>query len=69
MLAFTNEEMTQFMSEVKQKKDPSKDDKMFGFGFDNPNNIYQTRGYLEERSMSKYLIENRISEIENSFRY
>ena len=69
MLAFTNEEMTQFMSEVKQKKDPLKDDKMFGFGFNNPNNIYQTRGYLEERSMSKYLIENRISEIENTFRY
>lgn len=67
MLAFTNKEMAKFMSEVKQKKDPTKDDKMFGFGFDDFKNVYQTRGYFEERNMSAYLIENRINEIENSF--
>lgn len=67
MLAFTNKEMSIFMSQVKQKKDSSKDDKMFGFGFDFQKSIYQTRGFTENRDMSHYLIENRIAEITNSF--
>ena len=67
MLAFTNKEMTKFMEEVKQKKDPTKDDKMFGFGFDDNKFIVQTRGYPTYRDMTKYLIENRIDEIRNSF--
>ncbi len=67
MLAFTNKEMRLFMSEVKQKKDPTKDDKMFGFGFNSNKTIYQTRGYFENRDMSQYLIENRLDEIRNSF--
>ena len=69
MLAFTNEEMKKFMAEVKQKKDPTKDDKMFGFGFDDAGNISQTRGYPANRDMSQYLIENRIDEIKKSFSY
>lgn len=69
MLAFTNPEMKQFMAEVKQKKDPTKADKMFGFGFKNANEIFQTRGYPEERCLSDFLIENRIKDIENSFKY
>jgi len=67
MLAFTNKEMTKFMSEVKQKKDQTKDDMMFGFGFDDTKAIYQTRGYPEVRDMTSYLIENRLDEIRNSF--
>lgn len=67
MLAFTNKEMLLFMSEVKQKKDPTKDDKMFGFSFDDNKVIYQTRGYSEKRNMSQYLIENRLDEIRHSF--
>ena len=67
MLAFTNQEMNKFMSEVKQKKDPEKDDKFFAFGFNKPDEIFQTRGYYEERCMSEYLIEKRLEEIENSF--
>ena len=55
MLAFTNKEMSLFMSEVKQKKDPTKDDRMFGFGFDSSKAIYQTRGFREIRDMSQYL--------------
>ena len=64
MLAFTNKEMLQFMSEVKQRRDPTKDDKMFGFGFDSSKAIFQTRGCPENRDMSRYLIEKRIDEIE-----
>lgn len=67
MLAFTNSEMALFMSEVKQKKDSTKDDRMFGFGFDGSKEIYQTRGYAQKRDMSRYLIENRLEEIKRSF--
>lgn len=67
MLAFTNKEMDMFMAEVKQKKDPKKDDKMFGFGFDDSKRIYQTRGYAEQRDMTPFLIEQRLEEIRNSF--
>ena len=67
MLAFTNKEMRKFMDEVKLKGNPEKEDKMFGFGFNGKSVINQTRGYAEERDMTKYLIENRITEIEDSF--
>ena len=67
MLAFTRKEMASFMAGVKQKKDPTKDDKMFGFGFDESKNIFQTRGCATHQNMNKYLIENRIEEICNSF--
>lgn len=67
MLAFTNEEMALFLSEVKQKKNPTKEDRMFGFGFDDDKSIFQTRGYFENRDMSRYLIENRLEEIRGSF--
>ena len=67
MLAFTNKEMAKFMDEVKQKKDPDKDDKMFGFGFDDEKQIFQTRGYPTIRDMTPYLIDNCIEEIRNSF--
>jgi len=68
MLAFTNEEMCTFMDEVRQKRNPEKADKMFGFGFDDEEHIVQTRGYATKRDMSAYLLENRLAEIENSFR-
>ena len=67
MLAFTNKEMQKFMSEVKQKKDHEKDDLMFGFGFDDGDAVFQTRGYPDIRDMSKYLIQNRLNEIYYSF--
>ncbi len=67
MLAFTNGEMAQFLSEVKQRRDPAKADKMFGFGFDASKAVFQTRGWPENRDMSRYLIENRIDEIAHSF--
>lgn len=67
MLAFKNKEMAAFMAEVKQKKDPTKDDLMFGFGFDDEKQIYQTRGCLIPKNMTQFLIENRLEQIENSF--
>jgi len=67
MLAFTQEEMRKFMNSVKQKKDITKDDKMFGFGFNDDKDIFQTRGCKEHRNMSNYLIGNRLNDILNSF--
>ena len=68
MLAFKNKEMKRFMDEVRLKSDNTKKDKMFGFGFNGKTEIRQTRGYVEERDMTAYLIENRIDEIRHSFR-
>ena len=67
MLAFTNSEIRSFIENVRQKKDSTKYDKMFGFSFDNDKRIDQTRGCAKPRDMSKYLIENRINDINNSF--
>lgn len=67
MLAFTNKEMAAFMVNLKQKKDPTKDDRMFGFEFDDDKNVFQTRGCVERRDMTRFLIENRLDEIEKSF--
>lgn len=68
MLAFNHDEMVQFLDSVRQKKDTSKHDKMFGFGFDDSKSIYQTRGCAGEKDMSKYLIENRLKDIQVSFK-
>jgi len=56
-----------FFQEIKQKKDPTKDNKIFGFGFDSRKTIFQTRGFAEQRDMSRYLIESHLEEIRYSF--
>lgn len=66
MLALKNEEAKKLMANLKQKKDSSKPDKMFGFAFDDEKNIYQTRGCQSEKVMSEFLIENRLKEIAES---
>jgi len=68
MLAFTRDEMSVFMKNVKQRKNPTKDDKMFGFWYDESGNIYQERGCPVNREMNAYLIENRIAEITASIK-
>lgn len=68
MLAFTGDEMRKFMKNVKQRRDPTKDDKMFGFWYDDNGDIYQERGCAVNRKMSQYLIENRIVDITASIK-
>ena len=68
MLAFTHDEMMQFMDNVRQKKDPSKMDKMFGFGFDDFKTIFQTRGCATQQDMTNYLIEKRLGDIQKSYK-
>lgn len=68
MLAFTNSEMSYFIDSVRQKKNKDKPDSMFGFSFDEAQSeIWQTRGFKEPRDVSRFLIQNRIKEIEDSF--
>lgn len=72
MLAFTKEEMRNFMNSLKQKKDPSKDDRMFYFSFnvkDEKINIFQTRGCGSEgeKDMNGKLVDKRLEEIKKSF--
>lgn len=68
MLAFTYDEMVDFLKRVKQKRNRDKDDQMFGFGFDEKQNIDQTRGCDKPISMNDFLIENRLDDILRSFR-
>ena len=63
MLAFSKEEMKDFLEDIRQKKDPQKKDTKFGFGFNNNKKILLTRGSANEKDFSKYLIKNRITEI------
>lgn len=55
MLVFTLQEMKAFIDNVHLKTDPAKYDKMFGFSFNLPNAIFQTRGFSIEKNMSHYL--------------
>ena len=68
MLAFTNQEMTDFISGLRQKRDPAKQDTMFDFGFNDVKEIYQTRGYPEIRRMDRFLLDNRLEEIAGAFK-
>ena len=67
-LAFNNDEMKKFMDNVKQRKDPTKDDRSFAFHYDDKGNIYQTRGCPVNGCVNQFLLENRIEEIKNSLR-
>jgi hypothetical protein len=63
ILIFTNAEMASFMKSVKTVKGTT--DKMFGFGFDHPNIIFQTRGDSTRslKDYSDFLLKNRIKTI------
>lgn len=68
ILAFNKDEMKAFMANVKTRKNPSKDDKMFGFHYDDNGNIYQVRGCATNQDATKFLLENRIANILKSFK-
>jgi hypothetical protein len=66
ILAFTQAEMITFISNIKTRKGTR--DKMFGFGFDEPTKIYQTRGDMNPRKdYSSYLLRNRVEAINTKF--
>ncbi|OHD07313.1 MAG: hypothetical protein A2Y41_04805 [Spirochaetes bacterium GWB1_36_13] len=67
ILILNYNEMSDFVNNVKTIQ--GKPDKMFGFGFDKPNQIFQTRGdsVRMNTDFSKYLLPNRIDFIKNMF--
>ncbi|MBI1823356.1 MAG: hypothetical protein HYR80_04505 [Nitrospirae bacterium] len=62
-LLFNNGEMRAFIKNCLTVK--GKPDKMFGFGFDNPSQVFQVRGdkHRESRDFSDHLLDKRIGEI------
>ena len=68
VLAFKNDEMKEFSNSIKQKLNPNKNDHSFYISFDKKGNVYQTRGCAENRILNRFLLKNRIEEIEKSFK-
>jgi hypothetical protein len=66
MLAFTQNEMSQFMQTVRTRS--GKTDKFFYFGFDDDQEIFQTRGREDGSypSFSDKLLKNRVAEIRSA---
>lgn len=64
VLVFTHDEMVNFLNSVMTVG--GKKDKMFGFGFDSPDRIEQTRGDQLRRfqDFTPYLLRNRIAKLE-----
>lgn len=60
IMVFTQGEMRRLLRSVRTAK--GKSDSMFGFGFNEPNEVMQTRGYhgLRQRDCSHFLLESRI---------
>ena len=66
ILLFTNAEMRQLMEDCKTVA--GRPDRMFGFGFDDPTEICQTRGDGERRRLdfSNYLLDRRFHLLEKA---
>lgn len=64
ILLFSHAEMRRFLRSVRTVAGAR--DRMFGFGFNDPNRIYQTRGdqYRRKKEFSAYLLQNRISDVQ-----
>lgn len=68
MLVFKYNEMVDFLKKVTLVKDHTKEDRMFGFGFDDSNRIIVTRGALAKgEDYSNYLIQHQIDNISKMF--
>jgi hypothetical protein len=67
ILCFSRKEMIDFLNQTKSKSGTP--DKFFGFGFDKPTEIYQTRGdqNREKKDYSAFLLEKRLGKILQSF--
>lgn len=66
-LAFNNSEMKDFIKELRQRKDPDKQEKHFGFKFRVSEagevEILHTRGAVKEKECGKYLLDERIKDL------
>lgn len=69
LLLFTQDEMTDFMSKIRQKKQ-DKPSGYFYFGFDKPDEAFLTRGHNEEKhpDFSDYVLARKLNAIESWFK-
>ena len=67
ILVFTQAEMVSFLGNINTRKGTR--DKMFGFGFDKPTMIFQTRGDKDgiEKDYSNHLLQNQVESIRSKF--
>ncbi|MDO8563672.1 MAG: hypothetical protein Q7R87_01550 [Nanoarchaeota archaeon] len=65
ILALDESEMIKFLSDIKQKS--GKSDSYFGFGFDNDQEVYLTRGFIGETPppLSQHLLKNKMGEMKD----
>lgn len=64
ILAFRQAEMKAFLDELHLKKNPEKPDSKFAVAFDRKTVVFQTRGCGEERDISRFLLSNRLPELQ-----
>ena len=64
ILCFRDQDMKSILDQVKTKKE-QKDDKFFGFSFNKPGEVFGTRGFLNDCSVSDFLLEKKVDEIKN----
>lgn len=62
ILCFSEKEMIEFLEEVKTKKE-QKTDRFFGIAFNDPKELYATRGFIEDKDVSDYFLKNRLEEL------
>jgi len=66
ILVFTQREMRRLLRSIRTAR--GKPDRMFGFGFDDPREVFQTRGHKgrKQRDFSRFVIERRIGMLRRS---
>lgn len=64
ILCFSEKEMFNILKNVKTKRKKNMD-MFFGFGFNNCNEVYGTRGFSDGTNVSEFLLDNKIDELRN----
>jgi len=64
VLCFSEKEMNGLLKKIKKTKN-NKPDRFFGISFDDPNEIFGSRGFEKGVDMSQHLLDKKISEIHN----
>jgi hypothetical protein len=62
VLCFFEKEMFEVLENAKTKK-AKNPEKFFGFGFNNKEEVYGTRGFDGDKNMTHHLLKNKIDEI------
>lgn len=67
VLCFSEKEMFDLLKSIKKTKN-NKTDRFFDISFDDPRQVFGSRGFSENINLSRFLLEKKISEIENKLK-